>query len=155
MGTVPGYILSVVCTAVLCGMIGLLFDKKSATSGVVQLILGIVMTVVVIKPIVQGDMFSFGDYFDNLNESGAYIASAGSEYAKRNQAERIKEQTEAYILNKAEDIGMDITAEVSLNEDNIPVAVDLNGNVSPYMKVQMTNYLRTQLAIQEECIIWN
>lgn len=155
MGSVPGYILSVVCIAILCGMINLLFDKKSAISGVVQLILGIVMTVVVMKPIVQGDMFSFADYFDSINESGAYITSAGSEYAKQSQAERIKEQTQTYILNKAEDIGIDITAEVSLNEDNVPVVVTLTGNVSPYMKVQMMNYLQTQLAIQEECILWS
>lgn len=155
MGAIPGYILSVVCTAILCGTIWLLFDKNSAISGVIQLILGIIMTITVLKPAMKGNVFSFDDYFCDLGEDSSYITSAGSEYAKLSQAEFIKEKTESYILNKAEDLGMNIAVEVSLNEENVPVAVTLSGNTSPYVKVQMENYLQAQLAIEEECIAWN
>ena len=153
VGKLSGYILSVVCTAVLCGMILLLFEKRTI-QGVVKLVLGIVLTVAVLKPIIQDDFISLEDHFDDLQVERMYAVATGSDYAKLLEAEIIKEKTQAYILDEAAKLGADITAEVELDTDNIPVSVCIYGQMAPYTKKQLESVIESQLAIQKENLLW-
>lgn len=154
MDGISGYILSLVCTAILCGLIALLFDNQSPISGVVKLVLGIIMTIVVLKPVIQENVFSLETYFEGLSNDGAWAVTAGSNYAKSLQEEIIKERTETYILDKASQLGADITVDVSLDESNLPIAACFSGQISPYVKEQLEDFMSKQLAIQEECLSW-
>ena len=151
---ISGYIFSLVCMAVLCGMILLLFDKKTSITGVMRLVLGIIMTVTVLKPLIRDDVFSFNMYTETLDTDGDWAVAAGNDYSKSLQAQIIKDRMETYILDKASQLGADIKVEILLDEDNIPVAASFCGQTSPYTKKQLRDFMHQQLAIEEECLLW-
>ena len=68
----------------------------------------------------------------------------------------IKEKTEAYILEKAESLGLDISVEINFGEADsmVPTEVRISGPVSPYAKDQLSKTISTDLGIPEERQIW-
>lgn len=155
MGEIPGYILSVVCAAVLCGTIGMLFDKKNTVSGAVNMVLGLIMTVVVLKPIINTKPFELDAYWNSLQQEREHVLNEGSEYAKLSQEEFIKEKVESYIVEKTDSLGANVVVDVSLNEENLPVAANFSGSILPYLKLQVEDYVQRNFAIEKECITWN
>lgn len=154
MDLLAEYILSVVCTAVLCGIIMLLFDKNTAVTGVLKLVLGIVMTVTILTPVLKEDIFSYDLYFNTLGEDSAEAALEGSRIANTMREELIIGEIQEYILNKAETLGAQLAVKVSLQEDNFPESICMSGSVSPYAKKQLEHFICTQLGIRKECLSW-
>lgn len=155
MGDIANYILSVVCAAVLCGIIKMLLDGRTAISGVVNLVLGIVMTVIILKPILFTQPIELDIYWNSLQRDRESILAEGSVYAKNYQSEFIKDKVESYIVEKINSLGADVVVEVLLNDKNLPSAVKFSGNILPYMKVQVEDYLQTSFGIQKECVTWS
>ena len=155
MSIVADYILSVVCAAVLCDIIGILFDGKKTVSGVVNLVLGIVMTVIILKPVLFTKTLTLNTYWNNLQYVRESTLAEGSTYAKIYQSEFIKDKVESYIIEKINSLGADAVVEVSLNDENLPVAAKFTGNLLPYTKVQLETYLQTSFGIQKECVTWS
>ena len=80
----------------------------------------------------------------------------GIESASSAMADIIKQQTEAYILDKAVSLGVNIDVNVKMSDTNPPVPkeVILSGNVSPYMKNKMIQYITANIGISEENQRW-
>lgn len=151
MEVISEYILSVVCTAILCGIIMLLCGKCAA--GALKLVLGIVMTVAVLKPVITEDIFSY-DLSLDVQEDSSEIISEGSMVAASMQSEIITHEIQAYILDKAEALGANITVDVDLGEDHLPESICLSGQVTPYTKKQLEHIILTQLGVRKECLSW-
>ena len=62
--------------------------------------------------------------------------------ARDSMADIIKEETEAYILDKAADLHANLRVEVAVGEDNLPAAVTISGEASPYARRQITGHDR-------------
>ena len=101
MSMLPRYILSVVCGAVLCGLIALLFDAKSAVSGVIKMVLGVIMTLIILKPITGTETFDLEAYLQNFQGNRKLAVEDGINYAKQAKTEFINEKVETYILENA------------------------------------------------------
>ena len=151
MEAISEYILSVVCTAILCGIIMLLCGKR--TAGVLKLVLGVVMTVAVLKPVITEDIFSY-DLSLNVQENSSAAISDGSMIADSMQREFITKEIQAYILEKAETLGASVAVEVDLGEDHLPDSICLSGQVTPYTKKQLEHIIHTQLGVRKECLSW-
>ena len=68
----------------------------------------------------------------------------------------IKEKTESYILDKAASMNSDIRVEVILDDvTSIPIAAIIHGDISPYNKAILSQYLVDSLGISEESQTWN
>lgn len=67
---------------------------------------------------------------------------------------QIQEQTQAYILDKANTLGMSLEVQVELDSDFIPWQVTLKGPVSPYARQQLKEVLKNELGIPEERQVW-
>ena len=65
----------------------------------------------------------------------------------------IKAKTEAYILDKAKNIGAEISAEISLN-DLVPTGITVVGNLSPYARSSLAAIITHELNIPPEAQIW-
>ena len=68
----------------------------------------------------------------------------------------IKGETEAYILDKAASLGVELEVDVLL-EDMYPMApktVRLSGSVSPYVRNRLQNIIAEELGISKENQIW-
>ena len=81
-------------------------------------------------------------------------AAMGENLARDSMADIIKEETEAYILDKAADLHANLHVEVIVGEDNLPTAVTLSGEASPYARRQIQAIIANDLGISKENQKW-
>ena len=102
----------------------------------------------------SGKWSDFLDVTDTIRREGELAAASGELESRNAIAVSIKAQTEAYILDKAAELGASVQAEVSVNADLWPDGAVLTGNVSPYVKSRLSALLETQLGIAKEALVW-
>ncbi|MFR3325850.1 MAG: hypothetical protein ACLTR8_15535 [Oscillospiraceae bacterium] len=66
----------------------------------------------------------------------------GENLARDSMADIIKEETEAYILDKAADLHANLRVEVAVGEDNLPAAVTISGGGVPLRPAADTGHDR-------------
>ena len=68
----------------------------------------------------------------------------------------IKQRTESYILEKARSLGTEVTVEVTLSTEEmpVPIGVTLTGSISPYAKEQLAQMMEQELGINRKEQIW-
>ena len=81
-------------------------------------------------------------------------AAMGENLARDSMADIIKEETEAYILDKAADLHENLRVEVAVGEDNLPAAVTISGGASPYARRQIQAMIANDLGISKENQKW-
>lgn len=156
MDSVRQYILSVVAAASICGFFSTLFSNKNTFGGIVKLLTGLFLTITVISPIAKVNLRNYAMYFDDLTVEAEDAASYGSKMAEDSMRTIIKSQTEAYILDKANALGLNLSVEVILDDaDSLtPCAITLNGVASPYAKARLQQYIVQDLGIPKESQEW-
>lgn len=149
------YILSVICVSIVCGLVQLIFGKGSFSS-LIKWITGLAVMITAINPLLNDSLWQWDKVLNNINLNSQEYISQGQSYAEEATAEIIMQKTSAYILNKAAALGVEITVEVQLRETypNTPETVWLEGDVSPYIKRQLTHCAVKELGITEENVIW-
>lgn len=150
------YILSIVAAAIVCAVTRSLLNEKSAAGQIVRLLGGLLMTITVIAPLADITFEHITDYFDDLSiETDGYVES-GETAAQESMKGIIKSQTEAYILDKANSMGLEIAVEVVLDDSNnsVPCGVKIIGALSPYAKEVMGTYMEDTLGIAKENQQW-
>ena len=137
-------------TAIVCSF----FEGKGGTAGVIRLICGLFLSFVVINPLVDLDFSGLEGYLESISLEASAVADAGKNMSLDAQGDIIKTSLESYIMDKAETLGASITAEVMLDQDNLPLSVELAGNLSPYAKAEITGIITDDLGITKEHQIW-
>lgn len=153
---VKAYVLRLVAAAILCGILRVFLNEKNTVGKIGRLLCGLFMMITLLSPVTQ---FSFKDitwYFESLTEQAEEYANNGKLSAEKSICGIIKEQAAAYILDKAEGIGLKIAVEVELSEDHnpVPCGVTISGDASPYAKEIIRSYIETNLGIPKERQIW-
>lgn len=147
------YIISVVAAALICGIITGLFPKGAARE-VMKLVCGLFLAYTVLRPMAGAELGHLEDLPFSFSSQGEAAAALGIQMAEESMAQFIKEETQAYILDKASKLGLTLEADVTLDEENIPVAVTLRGQVSPYDRSRLERMLTQDLAIAKENLQW-
>ena len=150
------YLLSVTAAAAFCGILLTLIEKKSACAGIVRMLCGIFMAVTLLRPAVQLRVRDLEVYIDDIRSQSESAAAVGAAAAEEAMAAIIKSRTEAYILDKAESMGLSLRVEVVLTEDAIPQpgSVRIQGTVPPYARAQLRAWIRDTVGIGEEDQLW-
>lgn len=156
MDGIREYLIGVVAAALLCGIITTLTGTKGMVGVAVKLVSGLLMLLAVIRPWVS---ISFDDLFgwaEDINADGTSFTVSGERMAGEAYRASIKQQTEAYIVDEAKALDCDLTVEVILSTDDVPVPaqVRLTGDVSPYARQTLTNLMTERLGIEREDLIW-
>ena len=114
------------------------------------------MAITILSPVVNISFSHITDYLNGLSAEGNFYSNSGKTLAEESMATIIKEQSEAYILDKANRMDLDIAVEVALDESNnsIPCAVTITGNISPYAKEVIGSYIEENLGISKEQQMW-
>lgn len=156
MDTVRGYLLSITVVALCCGILCSILGKKGLTGSTVKFLCGIVMLLTVVGPLLNIRIGDIKNSFVGISQEGKSIAALGQESALKEYMDNIKERTAAYILDKAENLGAELTVEVTLSDDDllVPCAVKLSGTVSPYAKRVLKETIARDLGIQEGEQTW-
>ena len=148
------YALSVFAASVIVAIICVLLGEQGGVTSIIKVVCGLFLTFVVISPLIKLDFSGIIDYLDDFTLEGAEAASVGENMAREGERDIIISRVQAYILDKADSYGAQLNVEVVLDQDNIPVSVELNGNISPYAKAQMADILARDLGITKEYQLW-
>ena len=91
-------------------------------------------------------------------QMAAEAARTGVEVQNREAlAAIIKSKTEAYILDKAHELGLDVSADVTVEMESAypyPAFVQITGAFTPQQQETLTRYIEENLAIGKERQIW-
>ncbi len=156
MDDVRQYMLSVTATALFCGIVNNFIGKKGANASIIKLLTGLFMAVTIVSPLVNVDFTELAVIDDFISDDAERAVYSGQETAQNALRQIIIEKTEAYILDKATSLEMDMKVEVLLNDDTppVPYCVTISGNASPYAKRVLCSYIESNLGIPKENQIW-
>ena len=156
MDDLRSYLLSVVAAAVVCWMVTSLLRKEGAVGSLGRLLCGVFMTVTILSPVVSWRLPDIGVYTDSFSADAAEAVAVGKCVSSAAMAEIIKQQCEAYILDKADDFGARLTVTVSMTSDTVPMpcAVRISGEYSPYARLRLGEIIEEDLGIGEEAQVW-
>lgn len=156
MDHIRQYLLSIIAAAIFCGIAVTLMQKKGVHSSVIKLLTGLFMVVTIISALTQFDFENLQDFALGFSVDAQEAVALGEEFAGNQMREFITQQAEAYIQEKAMDLGADLKVDIDLNYDDPPVpsAVTITGDASPYIKSVLGRYIENNLDIPEESQLW-
>ena len=156
MQAIRSYLLSVIAAAFFCSLILAMLPKGGVRRAAV-LVSAIVMALVTLSPVSRLD-------YEDLARSIAAVrlqtqaAQTGVEVRNAELVETIiRQQCEAYILDKAADLGASIEAEVTIRDQGsgpYPYRVTLCGEISGNERRILTQMITNDLAIPPERQVW-
>ena len=153
MEALRDYLISITSAALISGIVIGITKKSGSISSIVKLLAGLFMTVTVLHPLVDIRLSEAQFYWEQLSLDGDCTAAIGKTAAESEMKQIISDRSNAYILEKASELGADIQVEVLL-KDLMPDAVKISGAVSPYAKQQLSKYITTNLGIPLEDQNW-
>lgn len=149
-----GYILSVTCAGVLAAILRVLAGE-GAMGKLTKLLSGLFLAVTVLSPLVRIEIPDPARWLEDYMAEGEAAAQAGEVMAKEYSASIISAEVEAYILDKAADLGCAVSAEVGLDDGGLPRSVVLAGDIPTAQKAELTRMLAWDLGLGEEAVTWS
>ena len=143
------YLTRLICAAILCALVDALCGSKG---GIRKLTAGIFLTLVAFSlptdidlPELQLECF--------LSDARTAVAE-GEDMARDARADIIIEAMEAYVWNKAEAMGLQVEARITLDEDLHPSRAELTGAASPQERQALCDALTEELGLGEGDVVW-
>lgn len=153
MTGVRQYVISLVTAALICGILSGFFEN-GATKQLIKLLCALFLTFTAISPVTDIDLAGLTEYMQSYSAQAENTAAMGERMAEEAMTDIIKTKAESYILDKAADLQAEITAEVFVDDHNIPTEAKLSGEISPYAKERLKEILESDLGITKENQIW-
>lgn len=149
------YILRVCCCAVIAGVIRTV-SGTGPGSHTRNLIIGLFLAFAVISPLREISPNPQWELPEELYQEGLDITADATDEVNREISDIIIEKTRAYILDEADSLGAGIrVTRLRLDPQTLmPDQVELTGNISPYAKAMLSDYLENTLGIGKEAQIW-
>lgn len=156
-GIIDSYILSIAAAAIICAIAVKLTEGQGPQGAIIKLIAGLLLTFTVIRPLANLEFSKWSDITLEITDRAQTAVGEGEDMTKQALASGIISRTEAYILDKAEALGLSLEVEVTVSEDDIPVpiAVRLTGNASPFAKSRLASMIQQDLGISREDQTWS
>jgi len=155
MEAISQYVISVTTASILCGIVGVLI-KTSPSHNIIKLLCGTFLIFTFLRPISELPIGEYDRYILPDLELGKATVRQGEEMSREAMAAIITQKTEAYVLDKAEELGASVLVEVALSDDpvSVPVSMRISGSVSPYVREQLRQYILKDLGIHGEDLHW-
>ena len=154
---VRAYLMALVAAALLAGLLQSL-PVKGGVKRMLSLGCGLFLCIVLLRPLLE---LRFGDLSEYL-DAFALPEDQMQDVQEENQllaGEIIKEQTETYILDKANELGVEVTVEVGLqalsDTYRYPYQVTITGILTPAQQEELSEYITEIFGIPGERQIWN
>ena len=154
MEAVGQYILSVILAALICGILSSVVPGTGKAW--VQMLCGFAMLICLMRPFSGIQDLNFSLIEDAVQQDGEDWSNHGEKMARNAMADIITQNTQAYIMDKAEELDIHVQVEIFVSNDTIPVPVgaELYGEVSPYARLQVESLIENELGIAKENIRW-
>ena len=148
-----GYILSVISAAVLAAVLRALAGEGTMGK-LTKLLSGLFLAVTVLSPLVHLEIPDPARWLEDYMDDGEIAAQSGEAMAKEYSRSIISAEVEAYILDKAAALDCMLEAEVRLDDNGLPEAVTLTGQISPADRAELSRMMARDLGIGEEAVTW-
>lgn len=149
------YIFSVCSAAILCALANRFFEKNTAAA-IGKMMTGLLLTITVMQPLRSVNKGWLENISLDIDLGASEAVAYGHEESQKALSAIIKENTAAYILQKASSLNAQICVEVRVSSDTIPIpdSVLVSGTVSPYTRQQLQTWIEKDLGIPKENQIW-
>lgn len=156
MGSIKNYLISVIAAAIISAIATGIVGKKGTVGAVIKLLTGLFLIITAIYPITKLNFDTLPDYFSEYSIQASAYSLQGEAIAQDEILAIIKSQVEAYILDKASFMDMEIDVQVTMSETSpsVPETVTVSGAVSPYGKKRLEQILCNDLGIAKENQFW-
>ena len=150
------YILSVGLAALLIAILTEFSDKKSTTGMITRMICGLFLAFTVINPLTDLDFEILESFSEEAVQGAQPAVAAGTSLAEESMRQIIKQETEAYILDKARSLGFDLEPDVTVGDGACPVpeSVRITGSIPTKSRNQLAEEFEKELGISKENQIW-
>lgn len=155
MESIREYLLSVSMAAIVCAVTRRLLDRKGTPAAIGKLLTGLFMTVTVLSPLTNLSFTPLQDFTAGFRLQAQQAVKKGEALSNSALRDGISERLQAYILDKAEDLGANIQVQIILSDDVYPAPeqVRIHGDISPYGRSQLKRIIE-ELGVAEENQIW-
>lgn len=154
MTGIGSQILTVLCGAMVVSILGNFAD--GSTGKILKLVGGLFLSLTIMGSFLKLDF----DLLENLPvaylDAADAVAAEGERNAQEAMGTIIKEETEAYILDKAKALNTQIQVEVTLDQSEIPVphSVRIFGEPTRAQQEILEAFLESELNIPKERQQW-
>ena len=146
-------VTGILCAALICAILSAL-AQSGFTKEIIKLLCGLFLTLSVLYPLGQMDIEALAEVSFPYRTQAQEAAAAGEKITQEAMAESIKAQTEAYILDKAEQLKAAVTVDISVSQECIPEFAKISGDISPDTRKALEAVMETDLGITKENQLW-
>lgn len=154
MGDLREYLVRLICCGIVCSIL-LSLVKAGSTRGILQLAAGVIMAITAIAPLGNWEIPDYLELPGMYLQNGYDAAAAGEAFAMAAREQIIKEELEAYILDKANAIGCSIAVQVHMTKEGYPDSVFIKGEIPESDRKRLENILEEDLGISKEQQEWS
>lgn len=141
--------MGVLCAAFLCSVLNALGGEGK---GLRRLISGVFLALSLLHPLGSLELPELS--LSPFQEEAKDAVDSGVREASNAKNEIISESLEAYILTKADQLGLSIDVHVELSPDGSPQSVALEGDAGPLQREQLCNLIADSLGLEREDLKW-
>lgn len=147
------YVLSLVTAALIGGILtGIL--PEGGERKLVRLLCGVFLLTAVLRPVAALSFPDLKGWISDFDEEARAAVREGEDYMTAEKRRVITRRLETYILDKAKDLGLTLSAEIALSEEDLPRSVRLTGEYTQEQKNSLAHILETELGIPEARQQW-
>ena len=154
---IRNYVFSIILASVIAGIVLTVVKTNSSYGFFIKLLSGLFVALTVITPWKNIHLTDISSYIDHWEIDASGDVDVGVNAYQEALRASITNRTEAYILEKASSMGMQLSASVAISDDHppVPVSIEISGNVSPYNKAILKKMIADDLGIPEDAQNWN
>lgn len=154
MPDVKTYLIAICSAAILCAVLKQIAGKDKAGGQTVHLLCGLFIAICIIAP---WKNFTLEDIqireLLSLEQAEIYTNS-GKEMMHNDMLAIITAETEAYILEKANQMNMLLEVRVELSGEGVPDRAVITGKYTQGQKEELSAFLLQELGIEKEMQSW-
>lgn len=149
------YILRLCAAAILCALVRAISEDWKGHKKMLDLVCGLVMLTVFLEPLGLLSSLSFENPTAVYRRQAENLVQESQASMKQELESVISERARAYIMDKAEALGMLVEVQVEVGDDFIPCGVTIHGAVSPYARTALSSRIEGELGISKEAQVWS
>lgn len=156
MAQLRGLVLAIITGSLICSIVNSLL-KDSLIKSAIHFMCGVFLVYTLLTYGRKVEIPFTEQSFRKILAEARYEANLGAEKSRAELAEVIKSECETYIMDKAEELGITISPEISVSKDALPLptGVILRGTVLPDLKELISQMITSDLGIAKEDQHWS
>ena len=154
MDGLKNYLIAVCSAAILSAILKQLIGKSKMSSGTVNLLSGLFVAICIISPWKDFSLQDLEIYNPLHTQLGQSYVETGKRITQNQIDAIISEKIESYILEKTNQLHLQVEVRVELAEDGVPFKSIVSGKLSPEEKKTLSAFLEKEIGIQKEMQIW-